>query len=162
MKKKYFIYGLVAIILIAILVLVLKFTRIQDNGIADGKYVITDCPEYPDAYIKVKNNTIQIFNLDVNSIYRAEQVENIKKMCANKDLGIYLTDQEIEELSDLNRMFVDNPYKVDLDKGNKDGTYSYVYPCHCKGNYFGLIFVYDSYNKTIKINNYQKKIVFKK
>lgn len=162
MKKKFFIIGIVAIVLAAILILVLKFTRKQTNGFADGKYVITDCPEYPDAYIKVKNNTIQIFNLDVNSIYRAEQVENTKKMCANEELGIYLTDQEIEELSDLNRMFVDNPYKVDLDKGHKDGTYSYVFPCYCKGNYFGLIFIYDSYNKTIKINNYQKKIVFKK
>lgn len=160
MKK--IIYSIVVILLIVVLVVVLKFTKKQPKGIANGTYYVVNCPEYSDAYINVKNNTIQIYNLDVNSIYREEQVNKIKKICSNKEFGISLTDKEIEELSDLNKMFVDNPYEIDWDKCYKDGTYSYVCQCYCKGNYFGLIFIYDSYNKTVKINNYQKKIVFKK
>lgn len=162
MKKKWIAFGIVAALLIAVLVIVLRFTQKQTNGIADGKYMVVDCPEYPDAYIIVKNNSIRIYNIDVNAIYRNEQVESIKKICEDKESGIVLTDEEIEELSDLNKMFVENSYKVDVEKGTKEGTYSYVYSCLSKGNYFGLHFLYDSYNKTIKINNYQKEIVFKK
>ena len=150
MKKKWIAFSIVAALLIAVLVIVLRFTQKQTKGIADGKYMVVDCPEYPDAYIIVKNNSIRIYNIDVNAIYR------------NKESGIVLTDEEIEELSDLNKMFVENAYKVDVEKGTKEGTYAYVYSCLSKGNYFGLHFVYDSYNKTIKINNYQKEIVFKK
>lgn len=162
MKKKWIAFGIVAALLIAVLVIVLRFTKKQTTGIADGKYMVVDCPEYPDAYIIVKNNSIRIYNIDVNAIYRNEQVESIKKICEDKESGIVLTGEEIEELSDLNKMFVENAYKVDVEKGTKEGTYSYVYSCLSKGNYFGLHFVYDSYNKTIKINNYQKEIVFKK
>lgn len=112
----------------------------QTKGIADGKYMVVDCPEYPDAYIIVKNNSIQIYNIDVNAIYRNEQVESIKKICEDKESGIVLTGEEIEKLSDLNKMFVENAYKVDVEKGTKEGTYSYVYSCLSKGNYFGLHF----------------------
>lgn len=112
----------------------------QTNGITDGKYMAVDCPEYPDAYIIVKNNSIQIYNIDVNAIYRNEQVEAIRKICEDKESGIALTDEEIEELSDLNKMFVENSYKVDVEKETKEGTYSYVYSCLSKGNYFGLHF----------------------
>lgn len=112
----------------------------QTKGIADGKYMVVDCPEYPDAYIIVKNNSIRIYNIDVNAIYRNEQVESIKKICEDKESGIVLTGEEIEELSDLNKMFVENAYKVDVEKGTKEGTYSYVYSCLSKGNYFGLHF----------------------
>ena len=160
MKKKWIVFSMVAAFLVAVLVIVLRFTKKQTNGITDGKYMVVDCPEYPDAYIIVKNNSIRIYNIDVNAIYRNEQVESIKKICEDKESGIVLTGEEIEELSDLNKMFVENSYKVDVEKGTKEG--SYVYSCLSKGNYFGLHFVYDSYNKTIKINNYQKEIVFKK
>lgn len=162
MKRKYIISIITVFLLVAVMIVILKFTRKQFNGIADGKYRVVDCPEYPDAYIQVKDNSIQIYNLDINSIYRLEQIEEISKMRENEEIGIFLSDEEIEELSDLNRMFVENSYEVDINKGYKNGTYSYVYKCQCKGNYFGLIFIYDSYEKTIKINNYQKKIVFKK
>lgn len=46
----------------------------QTKGIADGKYMVVDCPEYPDAYIIVKNNSIQIYNIDVNAIYRMNRL----------------------------------------------------------------------------------------
>lgn len=60
MKKKWIAFGIVAVLLIAVLVIVLRFTKKQTKGIADGKYMVVDCPEYPDAYIIVKNNSIQI------------------------------------------------------------------------------------------------------
>lgn len=66
MKKKWIAFGIVAALLIAVLVIVLRFTKKQTNGITDGKYMAVDCPEYPDAYIIVKNNSIQI----KNSIFR--------------------------------------------------------------------------------------------
>ena len=112
MKKKWIAFGIVAALLIAVLVIVLRFTKKQTKGIADGKYMVVDCPEYPDAYIIVKNNSIQIYNIDVNAIYRNEQVESIKKICEDKESGIVLTGEEIEKLSDLNKMFVENRIKI--------------------------------------------------
>ena len=117
MKKKWIAFGIVAALLIAVLVIVLRFTKKQTKGIADGKYMVVDCPEYPDAYIIVKNNSIQIYNIDVNAIYRNEQVESIKKICEDKESGIVLTGEEIEKLSDLNKMFVENAYKVGMSEG---------------------------------------------
>ena len=40
MKKKWIAFGIVAALLIAVLVIVLRFTKKQTKGIADGKYMI--------------------------------------------------------------------------------------------------------------------------
>mgnify|MGYP006878188295 CR=1 FL=1 len=84
MKKKWIAFGIVAALLIAVLVIVLRFTKKQTKGIADGKYMVVDCPEYPDAYIIVKNNSIRIYNIDVNAIYRNEQVEIGRASCRER------------------------------------------------------------------------------
>ena len=42
MKKKWIAFGIVAVLLIAVLVIVLRFTQKQTKGIADGKYMIVD------------------------------------------------------------------------------------------------------------------------
>lgn len=89
MKKKWIAFGIVAALLIAVLVIVLRFTKKQTKGITDGKYMVVDCPEYPDAYIIVKNNSIRIYNIDVNAVYRNEQVESIKRFVKIRNQALY-------------------------------------------------------------------------
>lgn len=44
MKKKWIAFSIVAALLIAVLVIVLRFTKKQTKGIADGKYMVVEFP----------------------------------------------------------------------------------------------------------------------
>ena len=65
-------------------------------------------------------------------------------------------------MSDLNNIFCDNAYKYDLDKTHKQGTFVYWYSCMGEQELFGLQIIYDSWEETLKINNYQMEILFEK
>lgn len=162
MKKK-IIFIVAAVLIIAIPVLILNFVkRTNKGGLENGKYKVTDCKEFPDACIIVKGNTIQLENIDLNSIYREGQLEQIMKIQHEGIADLGYSDVELEEMSDLNKIFIENKFTFDERDITKDGTYTYLYRCYCDGNLFGLYFLYDSWNKTIKINNYQKEITFAK
>ncbi|MGN0374023.1 MAG: hypothetical protein ACI4EN_00865 [Butyrivibrio sp.] len=163
MKKRIFII-LGAVILIAFPAVLYFSINIMGKNMSDGTYYVTDCEEFPEAYIVVKNGTLQFYNIDLNKIYREEQFNSIYDMQSNENLQFDTgyNREELWEMSDLNKMYVDNFYTYDEDRISKDGTFSYIYNCKTTGNLFGLFLKYDSWNKTIKINNYQMQILFKK
>ena len=163
MKKK--ILFIIAIIVLITIPTVIFFTlKINGKSMSNGTYYAVNCEEYPDAYVVVKGETIQFYNIDLNAIYREDQLNSVYMKQNNENLSFNtgLTDEELLELSDLNNMFVNNPYKYDSEDRWKEGTYIYYYRCLSYGNWFGLHLLYDSWNKTITINNYQLKITFEK
>ena len=163
MKKK--ILFIIAIIVLITIPTVIFFTlKINAKRMASGTYYAVNCEEYPDAYVVVKGETIQFYNIDLNAIYREDQLNSVYMKQNNENLSFNtgLTDEELLELSDLNNMFVNNPYKYDFKDGWKEGTFVYLLRCDGYERLFGLYLLYDSWNKTITINNYQLQITFKK
>ena len=161
-RKTLIIIGI--IVIIAIPFAINFILKINSAKIVNGTYYAVDCEEYPDAYAVVKGETIQFYNIDLNAIYREEQLNGVYKAHNNENLSfkIDVTEEELLELSDLNDMFVNNPCEYDLGKGWKDGTFVYVFRCVRYNGWFGLYFLYDSWNRTLKINNSQLQITFKK
>ena len=163
MKKKILI-AVGIIVLIALPIAVDFLLKIYSNGMANGIYYAVDCEEYPDAYVVVKGETIQFYNIDLNAIYRQEELDDLYKAHNNEKLSfkIDVTEEELLEMSDLNNKFVNNPYKYDPEKGWKDGTFVFLYRCMDDRDWFGLHLLYDSWNRTVTINHYLLKITFKK
>lgn len=150
---------------IVFLVMILVISNMSRMQIAEGTYRVTNCDEYPDAYIVVNENNIQFYNIDLNMLYREEQIKDFQGWIEH-GVGGELTEEQIEMASDLNEMFVSNSWEIDydLESNNKQGTFSYVYFCIVKDTRFGLVLQYDSMHKTIQLNNAdtQKILVFKK
>lgn len=150
---------------IVILIITIAVGNISSGKIADGTYRIRNCSEFPDAYIVVKGNKIQFYNIDLNKLYREEELKDFKGWIEH-GIGVEMTQEQIEKASDLNELFVTNPWEIayDLEGNNKQGTFSYVYFCIVKDTCFGLVLQYDSLHKTIQLNNAdaQKILVFKK
>ncbi|MBD5158139.1 MAG: hypothetical protein HDT13_10980 [Butyrivibrio sp.] len=163
MKKRILI--IIIVVLLIVLPIAVNFLfKINSNRMANGTYYAVNCEEYPDAYVVVKGETIQFYNIDLNSIYREDQLNSIYEDHNNENLSfrIEVTDEELLEMSDLNNMFVNNPYKYDPEKGWKDGTFVFYYRCLSEKYWFGLGLLYNSWDRTIKITNYQLQITFKK
>lgn len=156
------IYFFVAI---AFLMIIIAFGNITSGRIAEGTYRVRNCSEFPDAYVVVKDNEIQFYNIDLNKLYREDQLKDFKGWIEH-GIGVEMTEEQIEKASDLNEMFVTNPWKIDynLKSNNKQGTFRYVYFCIVDGTRFGLILQYDSLHKTLQLNHAdaQKILVFKK
>lgn len=149
---------------IVFLIIIIVFGNITSGQIAEGTYRVRNCSEFPDAYFVVKDNEIQFYNIDLNKLYREEQLKDFKGWIEH-GIGVNMTEEQIEKASDLNEMFVTNPWKIDYDiENNKQGTFSYIYFCIVKDTRFGLILQYDSLHKTLQLNNAdpQKVLVFKK
>ena len=163
MKKKILII-IGIILLIAIPIAVNFLLKVNAKRMANGTYYAVNCEKYPDAYVVVKGETIQFYNIDLNATYRKDQLDSIYMKQNNENLSFDtgLTDEELLELSDLNNMFVNNPYEYDFDNGWKEGTFVYLLRCDGYERLFGLYLLYDSWNKTITINNDQLKITFEK
>lgn len=150
---------------IVFLMLVIVVGNASSGRIAEGTYRIRNCSEFPDAYIVVKGNKIQFYNIDLNKLYREEELKDFKAWIEH-GIGVEMTQEQIEKASDLNELFVTNPWEIayDLEGNNKQGTFSYVYFCIVKDTCFGLVLQYDSLHKTLQLNNAdaQKILVFKK
>lgn len=161
-KKTLIIIGI--ILLIAIPFGVNFLLKMNAKKMTDGRYYAVDCEEFPEAYVIVKGNTIQFYNIDLNSVYREEQLDSVYKKQDNENMNFNtgLSDEKLFELSDLNDMFVNNKYEYDIDNGWKKGTFTYLFRCMGYGNWFGLSLSYDAWNRTITINNYQLQITFKR
>lgn len=166
MKKNVFKIVFIVIAAIAILVVVIGITSVNSGEPDAGIYKITDYKEYPDAYIKVKEHSLQFYNIDLNAIYQEKQIEEYNKLI-DKFPDYALSDKEVEEYSDLNAILVEKPYYVDyklLEEDAKTGTFEYTYFIYAGDNNasFGLVLLYDSFHKTIHINNAIQEITFKK
>lgn len=165
MKKKIITILLLIVIAIAVLVAVIVFSVSNNGELASGTYHITDFEEYPDAYIEVKDNSLQFYNIDLNAIYQKEQMEKYNKFI-EKYPDSAISEEEVEKNSDLNFLFVDNPYYIDYEwEGDtKSGTFEYTYFLYPNENNisFGLVILYDSFHKTIHVNNAIQEMTFQK
>ena len=158
--KKGIKIGIGIIFAVALLIVVIFITQVGGTEISEGTYKIKDCPEYPDAYLVVEDGKLQFFNIDFNEIYQEAQLKNYKAM-EERGVVVPLEKGQLEQVSDLNQMFVSNEYEL-LEEGSKNGTFTYVYWCLNKDYAFGLVFEYDSLHKTVQINNPVKTLVFEK
>ena len=72
MKKKIMVF----IIVIALATIGVVGYLIIRNGsrIPEGKYMIKNYAEFPDAYAIVSGKTIQFYNIDFNSMYREKEL----------------------------------------------------------------------------------------
>lgn len=150
---------------LVILIIIIAVGNISSGKIAEGTYRIRNCSEFPDAYIVVKGNKVQFYDIDLNKLYREKELESFKGWVEH-GVGVEMTEKQIEKASDLNELFVTHPWEIDYDivGDNKDGTFTYIYFCIVKDTPFGLVLQYDSLHKTIQLNNSdpQKIFVFKK
>lgn len=164
MKKKVLIcVGLVCIVLLILgVILIIGTIRGIDYAkIADGTYRVRDCYDYPDAYIVVDGDKLQFHNIDLNAIYQDEQMEIYQEAVESGLAG--MSEERLEKACDLNQMFVTEPYELDyesVDEDNKTGTFTYVYFCLGEQNYFGLVFEYDFFHKTLQVNDPVQTLVF--
>ncbi len=136
-----------------------------DGRIADGTYKVTNSDAYPDACIVVRGNEIQFYNIDLNALYQELENQNFE-VWEQKGVGAKLTEEQKEQFSDLNEMFVYNTWTIDYNHTvtSKEGTFTNAYFCMVTDTPFGLILQYDSLHRTIQINNPdpQNILVFKK
>ena len=107
MKKKI----IILIIIIALAAIGVGGYLILRNArtIPEGKYMIKNYAEYPDAYAIVSGKTIQFFNIDFNEMYRERELYYV--LTAQEERGVLdtgYTKEELIELSDLNRLVVKN------------------------------------------------------
>ena len=161
MKK----YKLAIIIILALFILgfAFKLIYIKDGTITEGTYQVVDFEQYPDASITVTKDTIQFHNIDLNKIYQAKQLEQYKKTHEiNPELSY--SEKEIDDYSNLNQNFVNNAFSIPYEQSEdyKSGTFTYTYYMYPGNSIFGLVILYDSLHKTIKINNEIQEINFAK
>lgn len=74
------------------------------------------------------------------------------------------SEKEIETYSDLNQNFVNNAFNIPYEQSEtfKSGTFEYTYYFYPGNSIFGLVIIYDSFHKTLKINNEIQEINFEK
>ena len=121
--------------------------------IPEGKYMIKNYAEYPDAYAIVSGKTIQFFNIDFNEMYREQELYYI--LTAQEERGVLdtgYTKEELIELSDLNRLVVKKPYNFSelnpLDRFENEFSYYLA----VEGNLFGVWVHYNTAEKVLKLN----------
>lgn len=157
--------GIVLVVAVALLVGGFLMSRQGDGKIADGTYRVTNSETYPDACIVVCGNEIQFYNIDLNALYQELARKNFE-VWQEKGVGAKLTEEQIEQFSDLNEMFVSNAWLIDynLTVTSKEGTFTNAYFCMVRDTTFGLILQYDSLHRTIQINNPEPQniLVFKR
>lgn len=163
MKKKLRII-IIILVLIAIPCGILLYLSMNNGRIDDGKYRIVGSAEFPDAYIVVKGDELRFFNIDMNSLWQKKQYDRVIKMQNSEtlDFSTGFTEEQLWEMSDLNNMFVNNPFTYDPENRTKQGTYVYEYTCLSSGNLFGVFLTYDSWNHTICVENNGIKLQFER
>lgn len=162
--KKFIKIGLGVFLAVALLVVVIVIGKVGGAQIAEGTYKIKECKDYPDAYISVEENKVQFHNIDLNAIYQEEQMKSYMSMVESGATSS-ITDEQLKEISDLNSLFVSNPYELDYESigdESKSGTFTYIYFCYNSNSPFGLVLEYNSFDKTIQINSPVLNLIFEK
>ena len=164
-KKMKKIIKRIAIVVVVLLVgiFIFRITYIGDGKIDEGTYRIHGYERYKDAYITVKDDTIQFANIDLNSIYRKEQLKQVEEAIkVHSELGESMP-QPSENDSDFNYHMVKNAYQIKYcGEDAKTGSFSYTYFCQINRSGFMLVIEYDSLHKTIRVNNSIQPLEFKK
>lgn len=165
MKKNLIkVFSFIAIAVI-ILVATIIFSKVEDGKISTGIYKVTGYDEYPEAYIEVKDSSIQFHNIDLNAIYQEEQI-NMYQNYVERYPEYTLGEKEVEQYSDLNHVMAEQAYEIDYERFEdaKSGSFEYTYFVYPGNNniHFGLVILYDAFHKTIHINNEIQEITFEK
>lgn len=153
---------IIAVLAVALMGIAIALQFGSGTKIKEGKYNIVDCDEYPDAYVEVDAEGVQFHNIDLNDIYQKSQMELYNRM---KEKGAVDYEEDyVNEISDLNKHFVDSKWEIDYEKTiiDKTGTFSHVYFCYIDNSAFGFVFEYDSFHHTFQINSPARNLKFKK
>ncbi|MCR5518678.1 MAG: hypothetical protein K6F17_08940 [Lachnospiraceae bacterium] len=157
MKKKKTIKTILIIILILAALTGGVFLALLLNGtfsqkLASGKYYIQGNDKYKDAYIEVKGDQIQFYNIDLNDALGTVAIKRYEKVIAKKP-DKKLSEEEFNSYFDYNKNFVDSPYTIEYiaDGTNKLGTYKYYHFMSIGCIYSTFVIHYDSWEKTIDI-----------
>ena len=150
-------------------VLIWRITSGDDTGIPSGTYHVsysandTNASLYPDACVIVENGTLRLINIDLNELYREKQTDLYNSMLEpySDSLAIPVSEEEMERNSDLNAMFVENPYELVNAKIVKREKNLYDYSCRTELS-FGLSFTCDIQNNSISIVDDEDPFTFVK
>ena len=161
--KKAIKITLIIVIALILIAAVFRLTYIGDGRIDAGTYEITGFDRYPDAYLVVADDMVQFYNIDLNEIYQAGQLEQYKEL-VEKNSDLAMTDEEVASYSDLNALMVQKAYPINYDEqtDSKTGTFTYSYSLYPGRWGFGFGIEYDSFHKTIHIGHYIQELTFKK
>lgn len=154
---------LIVIVVLMLLIGIIVYANIGGAQMAEGTYKVIGYDKYPDAYIKVEGNGVQFYNIDLNAIYGAYQLEDYNTLVS----GGYIECMEADVLanvSDLNKAFVDDSYIINYEEreGSKEGTFTYIHYCFDDSNMFGLVLEYNAFDKTIQINSPVINLLFER
>ena len=162
MKK---VIVIIAIVLVAILGAVGIYYFSDHTEVAEGVYKVEGYEKYPDAYIVIKDGTAQIFNIDLNDLYKDGIVERYIEYLGQEREITSSERKKIENSIDLNQQFCD--VSVDLDYNspgnfvNSDGIGEYNFGFVTEIDYFA--YEYDWKTKTITLVRPEAgRIVFKR
>ena len=132
---------ILAVVILLIPVVILLVTKLGKNSFKKGRYNITECPEYPDAYAVVSTKGIRFYNIDLNALFQEHQFKSLSRF---QEMGLIsgYSDEDLKSLSDLNKMFVENEFDFEKAVGKKVSSHEYYYSCLDFLDAIGLVFVY--------------------
>lgn len=156
MKKK-IKWIVLAAVIIAIPVMIFLVTSQGKINFRKGRYVITECPEYPDAYAIVTKEGIRFYNLDLNELFQEYQFKSLIRF---QEMGLIsgYSEEELKALSDLNKMFVEKEYPFKKAVVSKASTHEYYYRCEDFLDAIGLTLVYHNDEQFFTIGTTHKFI----
>ena len=165
MKKKILVIFVLLAILFVVPVVIYHFFYIDNSKISDGKYFIQNCPEYPNAYIEVKDGKAKFSDIDLNDIYQDHVISRFIEVEEGKN-GQKLSDKERKELVEsinLNQKFCSDFFEIEYDiLSSHRSKYEYTYIFSMITEYSGLQCTYDYHEKRITVENEPKELVFQK
>lgn len=159
MKKRIVILAIIIVVILIPIAIMLGIYVLSDN-IRNGKYYVTNCEEYPDAYIEIKDKKMYIHNMDLNYYYQEKQLYDLQKFVEIYELNY--SEEEILLIADLNNTFSVEGYDLSEVSVIKKGTFSFWYPCNVKDTTVALQITYNSWENTLTISNQGYDFVFKK
>lgn len=165
MKKKTRIFIVIIILALAAssLIVVYVLTKTSDDRIPPGIYRIKENDKYPDAYIEVTDRTVQYFNIDLNDYYQDMQMLSYRRV-VDADPGYYgvITDEQLKKLTDLNAVYVDQPFDYSGFEAIKTGTNTYAYRMTYHDNFLGVGLRYYTNTHRLEAKRNDVILVFEK
>lgn len=122
----------------------------DDSKLADGIYTVKENNLYPNAYIEIKDNHIQFFNIDLNALYKQNMVKCYIFVQENENGSLSSEEKkEIDKSIDINKFLCEQPYMLNYDTLIKEDTHLYS-NMFCKINHINSFgYLYDSKTKTL-------------
>lgn len=112
----------VTVIISLLAVVILMGMRFWDKRaeVKEGTYYIQNNTVYPEAYIVVKEGKAQLFNIDLNELYKDEIVERYISYLENyKEQNVLNSEKmRIKETINLNAKFCESEFVLDYSEEN--------------------------------------------